>query len=762
MSEDVVETKECMPQCSLRDLYNIVFRHKWKIIAFFLVSIITVGMGTLYSAEFYRSEAKLLIRLGRESVALDPTATTGRIVSFAESREREIMTELAIIESREIVEKTVDAIGVEVMLNKEHSATGKTHRTVSRIMQRFHAIIKRLGNLTARSEIAATSSNRESVIGTVRKNLYFQTQKNSSMITLTYESQNPKLAQDVLTKFIDSYLEKHITVHQTPGSHQFFIQQSGYLQGTIIQLENELQNLKNETGISSIEEQLRVVLERISVLEKEIDIAETTLISSKTKVQTLQKILATIPETVVTGKTTGYPNIVADEMRTRLYELHLMEQELSSKYSVDTPKVQNIRRQIATAQALLSNEKTERTQLTEALNVIHQEIRSELLSEQANLSSLQSKVEELKRILPIAQEELKAINDAEVKINTLIREIHIQEANYRKYTENLEQARIDNELDKDRISNISIVQAATLPTVPIRPRKMLNILLGLLLGIFGGIGLAFLSEYLDHSIRTPEDVQEKLQLPTLASIPYMRANRIHPTGKQRKAKSNDKDVKSPLTQWKIPAKLKDHYKAFREELLLNSDGHSKAPYVFAIISCSRGEGVSTVAANISASLAMLGTGRVLIVDANVFHPSVHRIFKTRLGPGLVNILAPNEDYQNMIVSWCFQKLHILTAGISNGISSGIFHPSQFIQIVNSMKQKYSYVVIDMPALKEASSAIRLAGLCDGVVLVVEADHLRWEIVQKAKEQFPKWNAKILGVVLNKRRFHIPKWLYRTL
>jgi uncharacterized protein involved in exopolysaccharide biosynthesis len=106
----------------------------------------------------------------------------------------------------------------------------------------------------------------------------------------------------------------------------------------------------------------------------------------------------------------------------------------------------------------------------------------------------------------------------------LQRELSLQEKNYRKYSENREQARIDQALEMKKISNISLIQQATAFMKPVKPRKVLNLALGFFLGLVGGLGLAFFSEYLDHSIRRPEDVEEKLQLQVFASIPYLKRN----------------------------------------------------------------------------------------------------------------------------------------------------------------------------------------------------------------------------------------------
>ena len=184
--------------------------------------------------------------------------------------------------------------------------------------------------------------------------------------------------------------------------------------------------------------------------------------------------------------------------------------------------------------------------------------------------------------------------------------------------------------------------------------------------------------------------------------------------------------------------------------------------MLAVIGCHRHEGVSTVAANFATTLSRHGDGRVLLVDSNICHPSVHRIFKANLSPGLTDILANGQSEGDIIQSLPEHNLHILSAGTTNGNLSEIFDSDGFTKLLNSIKNYYHFVVVDVPALNDASSAARLASLCDGVVLVVEAERLRWEVAQRAKEQLIKSNANVLGVVLNKRRFHIPEWLYQTL
>lgn len=755
MSDQIIESEAKPRQTSLRDLFYIFFRHKWKLILFFLTVVVCVGVVTFCGAEVYRSEAKLMVRLGRESVTLDPTATTGPIIPIAQSRESEAQAELEILKSREIAEKVIDSIGPEALLKrpaKETPAQGEAREPFKMVEQKAIAAVNKLRDFLERYNVVAPVADRDKAVLTVMKNLEIGTQKDSSIIAVSYDAPNPELAQQILAKLIELYLEKHIVVHQTPGSYPFFTQQAEHLRARVAQLENELQNLKDRSGISSLEEQQRVVLERVGTLETEIDRAEAELASSQAKVQSLRQTLASTPQTVVTGSVSGISNYGADLMRNRLYELQLREQDLASKYTDESRQLQEVRRQIAEAQQLLGKEEPVRTQVTNGLNVAHQQVEVALLTEQAAFSSHQAEVDALRARLANAKAELRTLSDSGTKVKVLMREIEIQEQNYRKYSVNLEQARIDQALQTGRISNISVVQPATLPMKPYRSQKVLQLLLGLLLGVFGGIGLVFLCAYLDHSIKTPEEAEERLQLPTLASIPRVHADRVRPAGWLGKK----------ARQWIVPAKVREQYNAFREHLLVQSRAFKKAPQVLAITSSHRGEGVSTVGANLAAVLARRDDGHVLLIDADVGHPSVHRVFKTKLAPGLTDVLKDGEAGEQAILSSPIPNLDILSAGAPNGDPSEILSSSGVPRLLDSARKKYRFVVVDLPSVNEASWVVRLASLCDGVALVVEAERSRREVVKRAKEQLVESKASVLGVVINRRRFRIPGWLYRRL
>lgn len=770
MSREVVKTENKTLQSSMRDVYYVLFRHKWKMILFFLAVTITVFVKIFKTPDIYRSEAKLFVRLGREYLTLDATVTTGQTINVSQNRDSEVNVELEILKSRELSEKVVDSIGPDAFNRRPArniSIKSCNQKVSEKALQQAFTEVKQSPSGSEQFNLAKTPGDRDKAVHKVMSNLSVKAEKDSSIISISYESESPELAKDVIDTLLFYYEEKHFKVHQTTGSDEFFLKQVSDSNDTLALLEKELQDFRDETGISSLEEQRQDILSHIADLVGQIGAEEANLAACRAKVQEFQKTVSNVPETLTTQETTGFSSQAVDLMRAKLYELQLQEHDLLSKFTEESEQVRMIHKKVAEAQTLFDKEKEMakegRIEVSSGRNPLYTQIQSALSIEQANLSSIQAKIVNLNEQLATEREKLKTINEADFKITKMRREIDMQQTKYQRNSDKLDQARIDHELDRSKISNISKVQTATLPTRPVPQRRTIKLALGFLVGILGGIGLAFFFEHMDNSIRTPAEVEEKLLLPALASIPRARVNRIHPDKKWiKQSRPGDKDVKNTQTKWRIPARISKHYSIFREELLLKLNGRSKAPHTLAIVGCQRGEGVSTVAANISAMLAQGRGGRVLLIDTNIRRPSAHQIFKTRLQPGLADIPTAGHDYRDIIVSQRFKNLHILAAGMPNGNPLGILQPTQFTQFINSMKTNYRHVIIDMPAIKEARFSARLSSLCDGVVLVIEAERLRWQVLLEAKEQLLKWNANLVGVVLNKRRFPIPGWLYRML
>ena len=226
--------------------------------------------------------------------------------------------------------------------------------------------------------------------------------------------------------------------------------------------------------------------------------------------------------------------------------------------------------------------------------------------------------------------------------------------------------------------------------------------------------------------------------------------------------SKDKDASAAPTVVNIPVKVRQYYDTLRDRLIFSVDGSSEPPRILGVTSCHSGEGVSTVAANLAVTLARHGEGSVLLVDANLGRPSVHRIFGVKLSPGLLDILVDGWPNREIIRASSAGNLFVLSSGRRAVDLSGLYQSKSFADLLSRWRRQYRFVVFDIPAVGSDSSAVHLASLVDGIVLVVEAERIRWQVAQRVKERLLEAKANVLGVVLNKRRFPVPGWLYRTL
>jgi len=678
--------KEKSQLSSVRDYVAVVFRQKHKIITLFLVVAIAVTLYLIRTPNLYKSEAKLMVRLGKESV-LDPTGQTGLITSITPSQLSRINTELEIIKGQELAEKIVDSLGLAYILGIDEESLPSDSRKL----------------LLLRNE----------ALRILMKNLELTTAKETNIILISYKSRSAERAQKVVSKLIDLYRTKHIDLQRAPGSYDFYKRQIDAAKEGLTKTEEELFKLKNELGIDSVDKQREIIWSRISALYLDLERTISSLAFNKVKVEAMKKSLDELPKIV---------------------EMWETKESILFKGVIGTD-------------------------VTKRSNPIYQQMQVALLNEKATLGSLEAQAEAQRQQLIVAKQELRTLNRHAGKIGKLEGELEMQKDNYRKYLENLQAARVDEVLEKEHISNIRVVQNATYPVEPLIKSKIKIAVLGLFFAIFGGIGLAFVAESLDHTLKKPEDVEDKLNVQALAAIPAVSSNRLY---MKEELSEKDDGQTSKESRYEIPSAVKKCYESIRTRLLLSTNGFPRPSRVITVTSCEAGEGSTTVASNLATMLAKTGDERVVLVDANFSRPMVHKLLGLELEPGLANEINNGSAGETIIKSCPVENLDVIAAGQMPNESISTFTSSRFKNLMQDLKKEYGYIVFDAPPIKETSSSMHLASLSDGVIMVVEAERAHWEAVNRVKEELLKVKANIIGIVLNKRRFPIPKIFYKKL
>ncbi len=198
-------------------------------------------------------------------------------------------------------------------------------------------------------------------------------------------------------------------------------------------------------------------------------------------------------------------------------------------------------------------------------------------------------------------------------------------------------------------------------------------------------------------------------------------------------------------------RAQQHYSALYQRLLSLHNGTANLPHAIGVTSCNRGEGVSTVASNLAVSAALIGNRPVLLVDAHWANPSVAQSFQTNGGPGLIDVMCGEASLAECIQPSSIERLSLITAGNDEYGSSAVCNSAKLTELLEELRRTYHLIVFDLPTANELSPCFPLAAALDGVLLVVEAERVRHELAQRAKQQLQQAHANVLGVVFNKQK-----------
>ncbi len=331
------------------------------------------------------------------------------------------------------------------------------------------------------------------------------------------------MAATVVNTLVNFYLDRHLDVHKSPQSYEFFQEQSQILRDRVKQSEENLEAFKKEHAVTSLEEEKSLSLKQEAELRTALNQTLSQEAETGNRISQLHEQLVTTPKTIPLDEEINRNPYAINTLQAKLVELELKEHELLSKYTDESRLVQNVRDEIRTVKRKLAEQEAREYGKTRSgVNTVYQNLQQEILRNQAELKALRAKEETQRAQLTGYQEKLEKLNRIEKELNDLKQQVEVDRQNYRLYLTKFEESRISNAMDTEKIANVSLIEPARPPIKPVSPKIFLNIVLSIFLGGIGGLGLAFFSEYLDDSLEKNEDVENHLGLPVLASIPEMK------------------------------------------------------------------------------------------------------------------------------------------------------------------------------------------------------------------------------------------------
>jgi uncharacterized protein involved in exopolysaccharide biosynthesis len=478
-----------VPSPTLRDVAAVFFRHRrlW-LVSFVVILAVVMLYGVLAPA--YQAEMKVLVRRSRVDPVTTPTLAQAPQFALPEVSEEELNSEVELLRDREILGRVVQAAG----LMDPPPWLG----------------IFGAGPEDVRRDRAVRSLARKLNVELVRK---------TTLIAVSYSSSDPQESARVLRCLADAYLQHHVRVRRPSGEFEFFQQQMQQARKDLEQAQFQLMEFTRDEGVVSAGMERDSALQKLSEEEAAYRQTQIALAETARRILTLQSKLDSLPERATTVVRNSDNPQLLEKLKSRLLELQLKRTELLTKFEPSYRLVQEVDKEIGESKAALAAEDQAplRDETTEQ-DPNHEWAKSELVKAQVEFNALQSRAGAMNKQLAAYRGQAHTLGDRAIQQDELLRNLKTAEEKYLIYVNKREEARIGDALDQDRILNVSLVESPAVPTLPVRPAWGFG-MIGLMLGGAFSTGFTFISDYLDPSFRTPDEVLAFLNMPVLASLP---------------------------------------------------------------------------------------------------------------------------------------------------------------------------------------------------------------------------------------------------
>lgn len=488
----------------------------------------------------YRSDGMMYVRLGRNAMGSDPTAKSSNSVSMQESRTAEVISIGQMVGSREIAERAVQRVGVET-INRPRNWIDRTIDDAGAFLKSDHALVRWLPSDDGKTVGEMTPVQYEAQIELEKAIMAVQTAvgvevaKNGYTVVVSGKENDPLLIQSIVQAIMDEFGSYHVDAHRVLGSEDFFDAQANESRELAIAARQQLQETRNQMGWISTESAEQTLSQRIVDLEAKLNTAESQLAEAVSQSEELSRHLETTQQWMPVEKKLGIANVAGDTMRSQFYDLQVKDGEELAKLSPSHPRYKRLMQKMQDSEQLAGDEREEREETREAINPVYQELETQFQTVRARAVGLASRRDAVAQRLDATQADMRRLNEDVIVMSRLSWEAQIAEETYRNHARSLEEARVNAELDRSQMSDVSVIQEATLNLKKSGPERALLSVVGLMFAFSLGLLQAILRDSpveklatdrrRDRSLSSPE----RMLVANAATANYPTEDAAYPT-----------------------------------------------------------------------------------------------------------------------------------------------------------------------------------------------------------------------------------------
>jgi capsular exopolysaccharide synthesis family protein len=714
-----------MQDVHLLDRMGVLVRHRRPAAALFVVTVAVMMAQTYSTVPIYRAKAQILIQEER-STAVSSLRETDP--AFWADPEPYYKTQYNILRSRGLARRVVKRLDLRDVpeFNGQMPQPPGPLAAVAVVRARLRSAMASVSSLArgpaaAQTDTPAADETQEETgyIGGLIARVQVQPVQGTRLVDVYFDAADPAFAVRAVNALADEYVQQNLELRlqNIDKTLVWLTDELHKQQKKVTDSEQALADYRSSQNALSLDDRQNIVVARLNSLNDSVTRARTIRVQ---KESLFNQVRAVDPasESVLTLPAIATSAAVVD-LKSRLAGLEADKARLSSRYGPQHPEMIRLDGQIAQARQQLQ---------AEAAKVVLQ-LRSDYQAAAAEERSLAASLEEQKNAA-------MDLDRKSASYTVLEREA---ETNRQVYQQLLQQEKELRVISNSRANNVQVMDRAD-GAGQIAPTPRRDWMMALLLGTVLAVGLAFGLEYFDDTVKTPEDVTRRLKMPLLGIVPAVRGERV------------------PVLTGPVPHGFGEAFRSLRTSLVFTSGGGEGAR-VIAVTSTQPLEGKTTTACNLAAALA-LGGARVLLIDADMRRPGLHKAMGMQNTIGLSHLLVGQARVRDAVQRTGEPNLFVITAGKTPPNPSELLASERMRAFVKNLSSgPFDWVVIDTPPVLAVTDSVILSQMVGGLVFVIGAEMTRRMHLERAVETLAASRPRLIGAVLNRVDFEANKYYY---
>jgi len=708
----------------LGDSFRVLRKRKWVVLACLVTIFSVVAIGSLKMTPVYEAGGTIEINKPDSTLNFQNSAT----FSLDYYDPTELETELKILQSDLLATQVIR----ELNLDRRPEFAGQAPPPPSSSLD------------LAPDPLQGDPARATAMVGGFKSGLRVALSPNTRIIEVHYRSADAQMAANVVNTLMQTYVENNFKARfeSTMQASDWLTKQLVDLQMKVETSQEKLVRYQKEHEILGTDEKQNIITAKLDELNKELTSAESERMDKEALYRLVESgdpdaVASSAGGLLDAGSGSQSASQLLESLRAKQADINIQAAELSTQFGPSYPKLTQLNSQLKEIDSQMQGE----------MKKIASKIRGQYTTALRRENMLHDALERQKQ-------EANKLNESAITYTLLKRDVDTNRQLYEGLLQKLKEAGVSAGL---KSNNFRIVDSARTPTGPIEPNIPRNLMFAIVLGLASGIGMAFLLEGIDNTVRTTEQAQIISGLASLGMIPLGSKSARDGPNPKRLVIATSKEAVELVTQVRPQSQMAESYRALRTSLLLSNLG--APPKVIMITSALPQEGKTTTSINSAVVLAQKGV-RVLLIDADLRRPSIHKTLGMGPHTGLSNVLTGSATLENAITrSSVLPNLFILTAGTPPPNPAELLASANMRDVLAQLREEYDHIVIDTPPSLSVTDAVVLSPRADAVVLVIRSGQTTKQALRRSRDILTQVNAKVVGVLLNAVDLSSPDYYY---